>query len=165
MAWLPPFLHPAPLLLPTAGGESRLSQMYTCKHACTHTHTCIPVRIHTHTKGTQANLSLIQFFFFLSSSSPLFCFSPDKPLFHIVALGAGGQPLFTSTSHLIRALYQPEGKRCGLKLRKPAGCQQTSICKLGLRNMCLLTKRKASGGHVFHWISVCVCMKNRTSFV
>ncbi|KAF3699410.1 hypothetical protein EXN66_Car015097 [Channa argus] len=61
----------------------------------------------------------------------------DKPLFHIVALGAEGQPLFTSTSQLIRALYQPEGKEMrvrarhssALQLGKPAGCQQTSIYK------------------------------------
>lgn len=32
-----------------------------------------------------------------------------------------------------------------LQLTKPAGCQQTSICKLGLRNMRLVTKTKASG--------------------
>lgn len=34
---------------------------------------------------------------------------------------------------------------CALQLIKPAGCQQTSICNLGLPNVCLMTKRKAPG--------------------
>lgn len=62
------------------------------------------------------------------------------------------------------------GKRCGLKLRKPAGCRQTSICKLGLRNMCLLTKRKAHRVMYFTGfecvcVSVCVHEKQNIFYV
>ena len=157
----PPFLH----TLPPSGRPQLVAKVGSHN-------------THTLTHSTLATSSLIQFFssalffscsfpcFFLASSSPLFCFAPDKPLFHIVGLRAEGQPLFTSTSQLIRALYQPLGKRCGLKLRKPAGCQQTSICKLGLRNVCLLTKRKASGVMCLSvCFSACVCEKHRTYFV
>ncbi len=171
MAGLPHFYTPYPPSLPppTAGGQSKFSQTYARSH--THTHTCIPAGMHMQTHTLHPDHFIINpipffwtFFFFLlffspASSSLLFCFAPDKPLFHIVALGAEGQPLFTSTSQLIRALYLPEGKRCGLKLcssEKPAGCQQTSICKLGLRNVCLLTKRKSSGAMCF---SVCFSVR------
>lgn len=52
-----------------------------------------------------------------------------------------------------------------LQLTKPAGCQQTSICKLGLRNVRLVTKRKASGVMCLLCVCVCVHEKHRTSFV
>lgn len=61
----------------------------------------------------------------------------------------------------VKALHSP-----ALQLRKPAGCQQTSICKLGLRNVCLLTKGKALGVMCLSvCFSVCVHGKHRTSFV
>jgi len=53
----------------------------------------------------------------------------------------------------VKALLTP-----ALQLRKAAGCQQTNICKPGLRNMCLLTKRKALGVLRFSLsLSVCAC--------
>lgn len=47
--------------------------------------------------------------------------------------------------------------------RKPAGCQQTSICKLRCRNVWLVTK--LPGLCVSVCLEVCVCEKYRTSFV
>lgn len=122
MAGLPRFCTPyqSPPL-PTAGGKSEFPHTYTNTppHARPHAYTYLH-------KLTQTHILLLDYFiiipshFFWSSpyfffsfpaSSPsLFCFAPDKPLFHIVAVGAEGQPLFTSTSQLIWALYQPEGK-------------------------------------------------------
>lgn len=101
--------------LPTAGGESKFTNTHT--HTHTSTHTCTSSYRNTSCSQTTSSLFLLissevlhTFLFFSASSPSLFCFAPDKPLFHIVAVGAEGQPLFTSTSQFISALYQPEGR-------------------------------------------------------
>lgn len=157
MAWLPHF-YPPPPQLPTAGGKSKFSPA----HANTHTQSLALSHTHTHTSCTQTTSSLIQLFssglfFFLSTffSLPGFIISSVLLLSKQATLlycNPGGWGLATFHQHLTayQSTLSAWGKEMWVKallsplwLRKPAGCQQTNICKLGLRNVCLLTEGKA----------------------
>ena len=176
----PPLLHTLPPLLPpTAGGESRFLHM----HALTHTHTHTHLQKNTHTQHSDhfiinpilffwpfffvlffSQFSML-FFSGLIISSVLLC-SRQATLSYCSPEGWGPATFHQHLAAYLSTLSAWGGKRCGLKLRKPAGCQQTSICKLGLRNVRLLTKRKASGVVCFSVCSnACVHEKHRTSFV
>ena len=182
MAWLPHCYTPCPPFCRPQLVAKVGSYICTHSHAHTHTHTHTCKKTHTH--STQTTSSLIQFF--SSGLFFLFCFFLSFPCFFFSGLiissvllcsrqatlsycspeGWGPATFHQHLAAYLSTLSAWGGKRCGLKLRKPAGCQQTSICKLGLRNVRLLTKRKASGVVCFSVCSnACVHEKHRTSFV
>lgn len=175
MAGLPCFYTPYPPLFTHSWWQRK---GFTHTHTYSHTHFYKPIYRHTlHPDDFIINpIPFFWTFFFLFSilfllSSVLVC--SRQATLSYCSPGGWGPATFHQHLTPYQSTLSAWGKEMrvkarhssALQLRKPAGCQQTSICKLGCRNVWLVTKLQGLCVSVCLEVCVCLCEKYRTSFV